>query len=150
MFIFIFLKLFLKLLNFPTFSFPCSTLYPFLLHHSNSSWNAKQLYRLYLSTDRILMQTIRLFRCNLCLLHLLYCELYASTLLLYAYTPLCLFTSTPLRFWYCTMNYVLVLFYATPSLRLYTPMPVRHFFTVHFPVHFFCSTFFTLVFLYYA
>ena len=78
---------------------------------------------LYTSTHiLILMQTIHLYHCNLCLLFsLLYCELYVSTLLCYFFS---MSISMPLQFWYCSINYMLVLFYATPSLRLYTSTPL--------------------------
>ena len=94
---------------------------------------------LYTSTHiLILMQTIHLFHCNLCLLFLLlYCELYASTLL-HATSSQCVYTSMPLQFWYCSVNYMLVLFYATPSLCLYTSTAV-HLYTFT-PVHLYACT----------
>ena len=91
---------------------------------------------LYPSTHNpFLMQTIHLFHCNLCLLFLLYCELYASTLLCYFFSMhIHLYA---FKFWYCSVNYMLVLFYATPSLRLYTSTPV-HLYTFT-PVHLYTS-----------
>ena len=75
-----------------------------------------------------LMQTMHSFRCNLCLLYLLlYCELYASTLLRYfsmqIHLSLCLYTSTILVL-YCELHACNVLNYSfSTPLHCYTPSP---------------------------
>ena len=107
---------------------------------------------LYTSTHiLILMQTIHLFQCNLCLLFmLLYCELYASTLLCYFSMRIHLYAFTILVLW-CSLYACTVLRYSfSTPVHLYTFTPVhlyastlvRHSLTVHFSVHFFCCTFY--------
>ena len=102
--------LFIPLFNLKCFSF---TLLEFILECHTP-------LLLYMSTHLLILTQTICFRCNPCLLHLmLYCELYASTLLcysfsmrihlyafmplhLYASTTLCLYTSTPLHLYTST------------------------------------------------
>ena len=75
------------------------------------------------------MQTIHLFHCNLCLLFLLlYCELYASTLLCYFFSMrihLRLYNSGIVVLTICLYCFTLLLLYACTSLRMYTSTPLR-------------------------
>ena len=102
---------------------------------------------LYTSTHTcilILMQTIHLVHCNLCLLFLLlYCELYTSTLLCYFFcmrihTPLCLYNSGIVVLTICLYCFTLLLLYACTPVHLYTFMPVHLY--VSTPVLLYTST----------
>ena len=142
--------LFIPLFNLKCFSF---TLLEFILECHTP-------LLLYMSTHLLILTQTIWFRCNPCLLHLmLYCELYASTLLcysfsmrihLYAFMPLHLYTSTPLQLYASTL---LRLYASTPlhlcastPLHLYASTPLRLYAstTLHFyasmPLHLCAST----------